>query len=87
MCSIRQLAAAAGFGTVVARPCPPVAHGLASAARVTFWQVVSACYRITLAAETGVLHGHIVTQNLAFAAREGGTPVTAAGSEPKECIV
>jgi 2-polyprenyl-3-methyl-5-hydroxy-6-metoxy-1,4-benzoquinol methylase len=67
--SIRQLAAAAGFGEVVARSCPPVAHGLASAARVVVWQLVSAGYRIALAAETGVLRGHIVTQNLTFAAR------------------
>jgi 2-polyprenyl-3-methyl-5-hydroxy-6-metoxy-1,4-benzoquinol methylase len=67
--SIRQLAAAAGFGEVMARSCPPVAHGLASAARVVVWQLVSAGYRLTLAAETGVLRGHIVTQNLTFAAR------------------
>jgi 2-polyprenyl-3-methyl-5-hydroxy-6-metoxy-1,4-benzoquinol methylase len=67
--SIRQLAAAAGFGEVMARSCPPVAHGLASAARVVVWHVVSAGYRMTLAAETGVLRGHIVTQNLTFAAR------------------
>jgi 2-polyprenyl-3-methyl-5-hydroxy-6-metoxy-1,4-benzoquinol methylase len=68
--SIRQLAAAAGFDSVLARSSPPVAHGLASAARVMVWQVVSACYRITLAAETGMLRGHIVTQNLTFAARK-----------------
>jgi hypothetical protein len=49
--------------------CPPVAHGLVSAARVVVWQLVSAGYRITLAAETSVLRGHIVTQNLTFAAR------------------
>jgi 2-polyprenyl-3-methyl-5-hydroxy-6-metoxy-1,4-benzoquinol methylase len=68
--SIRQLAAAAGFGPVVARSCPPVAHGLASTARVVVWQLVSAGYRIALAAETGALRGHIVTQNLTFAARK-----------------
>lgn len=67
--SIRQLAAAAGFGEVVARSCPPAAHGLASAARVMVWQLVSAGYRLALAAETGTLRGHIVTQNLTFAAR------------------
>jgi len=49
--SIRQLAAAAGFDSVLTRASPPVVHGLASAARVTVWQVVSACYRIALAAE------------------------------------
>jgi hypothetical protein len=55
---------------VLARPSPPVAHGLASAARAMVWQVVSAWYRIALAAETGRLRGHIVTQNLTFAARK-----------------
>jgi SAM-dependent methyltransferase len=69
--SIRQLAAAAGFDTVLARSCPPVAHGLASAVRVMVWQAVSACYRIALTAETGVLRGHIVTLNLTFKARKG----------------
>src|ERR1039457_1855153 len=36
--SIRQLAAAAGFDSVLARSTPPVAHALASAARVMAWQ-------------------------------------------------
>jgi hypothetical protein len=35
------------------------------------WQIVSACYRIALAAETGMLRGDIVTMNLTFAARKG----------------
>ena len=69
--SIRQLAAAAGFDAVLVRSSPPVAHGPASAARVMIWQAVSACYRIALAAETGMLRGHIVTQNLTFAVRMG----------------
>lgn len=69
--SIGQLAAAAGFDSVHPRPSPPVAHGLASAARAMTWQVVSACYRIALAAETGTLRGHIVTMNLTFVARKG----------------
>jgi SAM-dependent methyltransferase len=68
--SIRQLAAAAGFDTVLARSSPPVVHGLASAARVTVWQLISGCYRIALAAETGATRGHIVTMNLTFAARK-----------------
>jgi 2-polyprenyl-3-methyl-5-hydroxy-6-metoxy-1,4-benzoquinol methylase len=68
--SIRQLAAAAGFDSVLPRASAPIAHGLASATRVMVWQVVSACYRIALAAETGMLRGHIVTQNLTFAARK-----------------
>ena len=80
--SIRQLAAAAGFGTVLVRSSPPVAHGPASAARVLVWQVVSACYRIALAAETGMLRGHIVTQNLTFAVRKGAELVNAAERSP-----
>ena len=68
--SIRQLGAAAGFDSVLALSCPPVAHGLISTARAMTWQVVSACYRLALAAETGMLRGHIVTQNLTFAARK-----------------
>ena len=69
--SIRQLAAAAGYDLVITCASPPFAHGLASAARVMVWQIVSACYQIALAAETGMLRGHIVTQNLTFAARKG----------------
>jgi SAM-dependent methyltransferase len=69
--SIRQLAAAAGFRTVTVLPCPPVAHGLQSAARVAVWKVVSGFCKTALAAETGTVRGHIVTQNLTFAARKG----------------
>jgi 2-polyprenyl-3-methyl-5-hydroxy-6-metoxy-1,4-benzoquinol methylase len=68
--SVRQVAAAAGFAEVTVRPCPPVAHGLPSAARVAVWKSVSALCKVALAAETGVLHGHIVTQNLTFTARK-----------------
>ena len=68
--SIRQLAAA-DFDSVLTCSSPPVAHGLASAGRVMAWQVASGCYWIALAAETGMLRGHIVTQNLTFAARKG----------------
>jgi len=67
--SVRQLAAAAGFGAVAVRACPPVPHGLLSAARVAAWKPVSGLFKIALAAETGHLRGHIVTQNLTFAAR------------------
>ena len=66
--SIRQLAAAAGFESVAVFACPPVAHGLASAARLVISRSVNAFWKIALAAETGVLSGHIVTQNLTFAA-------------------
>jgi 2-polyprenyl-3-methyl-5-hydroxy-6-metoxy-1,4-benzoquinol methylase len=69
--SIRQLASATGFGGVTVAPCPPVAHGLRSAARAAVWKVVSGLCKTALAAETGSLRGHIVTQNLTFVARKG----------------
>ena len=69
--SVCQVAAAAGFAAVTVQPCAPVAHGVLSAARVSAWKLVSACCKLALAAETGVLRGHIVTQNLTFAARKG----------------
>lgn len=78
--SIRRLATAVGFDSVLSRSSPPVAHGLPSAARARVWQMVSACHRIALAAETGMLHGHIVTQNLTFAARKGAVAVKPAES-------
>ena len=70
--SVRQLSAATGFASVTVLGCPPIAHGLASAARVVMWRSVSALCKIALAAETGVLSGHIVTQNLTFVARKAG---------------
>jgi 2-polyprenyl-3-methyl-5-hydroxy-6-metoxy-1,4-benzoquinol methylase len=68
--SVRQLSAAAGFGSVAVLPCPPMVHGLKSAARVALWKPISAFYRIALAAETGALGGQIVTQNMTFVARK-----------------
>ena len=41
-----------------------------SATRVVLWKSVSACCKVALAAETGMLRGHIITQNLTFAARK-----------------
>ncbi len=66
--SIRQLAAAAGYKTTAIVPCPPPMHGLPSAMRVAVWKVISGLYKAALAAETGVVRGHIVTQNLTFVA-------------------
>lgn len=41
-----------------------------SAARVAVWKPVSALCKIALAAETRVLRGHVVIQNLTFIARK-----------------
>jgi 2-polyprenyl-3-methyl-5-hydroxy-6-metoxy-1,4-benzoquinol methylase len=67
--AVRQLAAAAGFGDVRLIGCPPPVHGLASAARLAVWKPVSGLFKLALAAETGAVRGHIVTQNLTFAVR------------------
>jgi SAM-dependent methyltransferase len=63
------------------------AHGLASAARLVVWKAISSFWKLALAAETGVLRGHIVTQNLTFAARKGlGRDADAADhQEPVTC--
>jgi 2-polyprenyl-3-methyl-5-hydroxy-6-metoxy-1,4-benzoquinol methylase len=68
--SVRQLAAAAGFGSVTVTPCPPIAHGVTSAGRLAVWKAMSGLCKVALAAETGALRGHIVTQNLTFTARK-----------------
>ncbi len=66
--SVRQLAAAAGLGPATVIGCPPPAHGAASAVRATLWKLASGLFKLTLAVETGSVRGHIVTQNLTFAA-------------------
>lgn len=66
--SVRQLAKAAGFGPVEVTGCPPPAHGAVSAVRATLWKPVSGLLKLALAVETGTVRGHIVTQNLIFAA-------------------
>ena len=48
--------------------CPPQVHSTASAVRVVIWKPVSGLLKLALAAETGAVRGHIVTQNLTFAA-------------------
>lgn len=70
--SVRQLAAAARFSSVSVQSCPPLAHSLMSSARVAIWKPISGLFKIALAAETGVLRGHVVTQNLTFAAHKAG---------------
>jgi SAM-dependent methyltransferase len=67
--SVNQLAIAAGFASVTSRPCLPAVHGAASAVRWAVWAPFGALCKLALAAETGVLRGHIVTQNFTFIAR------------------
>jgi len=72
--SLRQLALAAGLEPVVTLGCPPPVHGAASALRATAWKPISGLFKLMLAAETGAVRGHIVTQNLTFAARRPPAP-------------
>lgn len=66
--SVRQVALASGFDAVVTKPCLPLVHGWRSGLRRGIWTAFSGLYKLSLAAETGVHSGHIVTQNLVFAA-------------------
>jgi SAM-dependent methyltransferase len=69
--SVSQLATAAGFASVSVAACTPIAHGVVSAVRVVVWKAVSGLCKVALAAETGAIHGHVVTQNLTFIAHKG----------------
>ncbi len=66
--SVAQLAAVCGFGRTEVFACPPAVHGVTSAVRAGMWKPVSGLVKLALAAETGVLRGHITTQNLTFVA-------------------
>lgn len=69
--SLRQLGAAAAFDQVNVFSCPPPVHGATSLARSAIWKVASGAMKLTLAAETGALHGHFVTQNIVAVMRRG----------------
>jgi len=62
--SIRQLGRAAGFENIRVLSCPPPIHGAVSFVRRAIWNVLSAGMKLALAAETGQLRGHHVTQNV-----------------------
>jgi hypothetical protein len=64
--SIHECAATAGFKSVLSQCSLPVAHGVSSVGHAVVRQVVSACYRIALAAETGRMRRQEVTQSLTF---------------------
>lgn len=62
--SLRQAGAASGFVAVNVFECAPTIHGLKSAARFWVWKLASGVMKLSLAAETGVVRGHKVTQNI-----------------------
>jgi 2-polyprenyl-3-methyl-5-hydroxy-6-metoxy-1,4-benzoquinol methylase len=66
--SLRQLTIATGFRDLVVVPCKPVRHGMRSTLRAAVWAVASTAMKLALAAETGAVRGHMVTQNMTFRA-------------------
>jgi cyclopropane fatty-acyl-phospholipid synthase-like methyltransferase len=64
--SLQQQLSVAGFTDTSFFPCTPLAHGPKSALRASVWRLFGGFYKASLAAETGVMRGHIVTQNLVF---------------------
>ena len=78
--SLRQLGAATGFSTIEIHACPPPIHGVASGVRAAAWWAVSAVIKAALIAETGQVHGHVVTQNMVAVMRLDGDKGAAGGA-------
>ena len=62
--SITQVLRATGFTGIRVYPCEPAPHGFLSTARLVIWRAFALLAKAGLAAETGVVRGHIVTQDL-----------------------
>jgi SAM-dependent methyltransferase len=69
--SLRQLGAVASFEAVEIHSCPPPMHGVLSGIRAVVWGVTELAIKAALAAETGQLRGHVVTQNVVAVMRRG----------------
>ena len=71
--SIAQVFLAAGLTPLGVYGIDPVAHGARSLVRAAAWRAIKVAATGYLAVETGVLRGHILSQNLvAVAARDDG---------------
>jgi len=62
--SARQILEAVGFRKVQIFAVEPFVHSVPSLFRVLIWKVIKLLLCLYLAAETGVIRGHILTQNL-----------------------
>jgi SAM-dependent methyltransferase len=62
--SISQALRTCGFSRITVVPVDPAPHGLTSAARWALWHLIRAGIVAYLAVETGVVRGHILSQNL-----------------------
>ncbi len=75
--SLEQIARAVGLEPSAVHPVAPPTGGAIRLVRRIVWAGVAGLLKFALAAETGRLRGHIVTQNLVFVAR---APSPAVGS-------
>lgn len=62
--SITQVLRLGGFDAIAVHGIEPAVHGVKSAASWALWQGVRSLLTLYLAAETGVVRGHIVSQTL-----------------------
>jgi 2-polyprenyl-3-methyl-5-hydroxy-6-metoxy-1,4-benzoquinol methylase len=62
--SISQALRLVGFSRVRVFSVEPAVHGLKSAVRLALWRCIELALTWSVAIETGVAHGHIVSQNL-----------------------
>lgn len=67
--SVRQLSRAIGFHEPRIYAVNPLPHGVISSIRRLLWSGFAALIKLALAAETGQLRGHLVTQNIYFSAQ------------------
>ncbi len=79
--SISQILLAAGFGEIRVAPAEPVVHGIVSGLRLVLWKMIAGLLKLALAAETGILRGHVVTQNLLVVARAPSPRPAASGQQ------
>ena len=67
--SLEQIARVAGLEPLAAYAVAPPSGGVVRTLRRIVWAALASVFKLALAAETGRLRGHIVTQNLVFVAR------------------
>lgn len=72
--SLSQLLRTAGLSEMRFVPVNPVPHGAVSSIRFAIWQVIAALLKFSLAVETGIVRGHLVTQNIVVMARHPSAP-------------
>ena len=68
--SMRQLLRSTGFTAIRIAPVQPIVHGPLSAARWFVWKAIRGLLILYLAAETGNVSGHVLTQNMIVTARK-----------------